>query len=244
MWLCGCPSLLPLCLPLNDDCEVPTRLLALRSQFVRACCAGIGWSAVATGDGGFFAWGCGELPTTLEGAPAGSCALVCGPRHAFALTDDGEVFTWECGLAAAAVWAGAMSCLPQKVSLPIDIGQLACGDSHTLALAEGGIVFSWGRGVEGQLVQQLRATNSLASLAGGTAPIMCGAGGRCGPVGRAGGVEVDNEKPGTGRESDVVSGSSAPPGVDLLLELVRHLLAHHLERRQCHCRDGTRWDDI
>ena len=133
-----------LCLPLQAGCEVPTRLLALRSQFLRTGCAGLGWTAVATGDGGFFAWGSGELPAALHGAPEGTCALVCGPQHAYALTDEGELHTWE-------YHSQALLLEPQKVMLPIEVGQLACGDGHVLALADGGIVFSWGRGVEGQL---------------------------------------------------------------------------------------------
>ena len=41
--------------------------------------------------------------------------------------------------------------VPQRIPLPIDVGQIACGGEHVLALAEGGILFSWGRGIEGQL---------------------------------------------------------------------------------------------
>ena len=103
--------------------------------------------ATATGDGGFFAWGSGELPTALAGAPEGTCALVCGPQHVYALTDEGEVHTWEYG--SGILLPSRIT--PQKVLLPIEVGQLACGDGHVVALADVGIVFSWGRGVEGQL---------------------------------------------------------------------------------------------
>ena len=132
-----------LCLPLEESCEVPTRLLSLRSQFVRACCAGAGWSAVATGDGSCLAWGAAELPVVVDDAPAGTCALVCGPQQVFALTDEGEVHVWDYRTAACAI--------PQQILLPIEIIQLACGDGHVLAMDDAGIVFSWGRGVEGQL---------------------------------------------------------------------------------------------
>ena len=140
-----------LCLPNHAASPVPTRVLALRSQFSRCIVAGDGWSACGTAGGALLAWGCGELPTPLdlgfEDAP--SCAsLACGPKHAYLLTDEGGVFSWEYAAAAP------LQSPPQRVSLPVDVTQLACGDAHVLALGDGGIVFSWGRGVEGQLGRQ------------------------------------------------------------------------------------------
>ena len=144
IFLSGTNSHGALCLPRLDGCEVPERLLALRSQFVRAVAAGGAWSACSTGDGSFFAWASSELPMPVDGAPSGCCAIACGTKQVHVLTDEGAVYMWE-------YRGDSAMCLPQRVPLPIDVGQLACGEAHALALAEGGIVFSWGRGIEGQL---------------------------------------------------------------------------------------------
>ena len=133
-----------LCLPHCGGVVSPTRLLALRSHFVR--CAGVseGWTACASSAGVLFAWGRDELPLPVGHLPSGCCALACGPRHVHLLTDDGEVFSWEYSLESTAP-------PPQRMALPVDIEQIACGGGHVVALAEGLALFSWGRGAEGQL---------------------------------------------------------------------------------------------
>ena len=146
-----------LCLPHTDAVEVPTRLLALRSQFVRCVGAGDGWSVCGTSAGLLAAWGAGELPLPIGHISSGCTALACDGSRVHFLTDEGEVFSWIFSTEHLAP-------PPQRVALPTDIHQIACGAEHVLALSDGGSVFSWGHGSEGQLGRPLPAGS------GGTDP--------------------------------------------------------------------------
>ena len=83
-----------LCLPHTDAVEVPTRLLALRSQFVRCVGAGDGWSVCGTSAGLLAAWGAGELPLPIGHISSGCTTLACDGSRVHFLTDEGEVFSW------------------------------------------------------------------------------------------------------------------------------------------------------
>ena len=146
-----------LCLPHTDAVEVPTRLLALRSQFVRCVGAGDGWSVCGTSAGLLAAWGAGELPLPIGHISSGCTTLACDGSRVHFLTDEGEVFSWIFSTEHLAP-------PPQRVALPTDIHQIACGAEHVLALSDGGSVFSWGHGSEGQLGRPLPAGS------GGTDP--------------------------------------------------------------------------
>ena len=137
-----------LSLPFQGDSPMPTRVLAMRSHFTRCIAAGAGWSACGTASGHIYAWGPSELPAPLEHAalPSSCAALAIAPKHAYMVSDEGELHACEHSVIGGQVRVSS----PQRVPLPVDVSQLACGDAHVLALADGGVVFSWGRGVERQ----------------------------------------------------------------------------------------------
>ena len=139
-----------LCVAHPDEIEVPTRVLALRSQFVRCIGAGSGWSACGTSAGLLVAWGAGELPLPIGHIPNGCTAITCDAHTVHFLTDDGQLFSWRFA-------TDPLASPPQRVLLPTDIDQIACGTEHVLALSDGGSVFSWGRGAEGQLGRVLHS---------------------------------------------------------------------------------------
>ena len=144
-----------LCVPLSEAIGVPTRVLALRSQFVRSVCAGECWSACCTSASLLVAWGAGELPQPIGCIPSGCPMLACTSTTVYFLTDDGKVFSWLFSTDSSAP-------PPSQIALPMEVDHIACGTGHALALSDGGLVLSWGRGAEGQLGDTVESNQPTA----------------------------------------------------------------------------------
>jgi alpha-tubulin suppressor-like RCC1 family protein len=83
--------------------------------------------------------------------------LSCGSRHALALSESGDVFSWGCGdsgrLGHGDNESHARPTRIEAFALSSDqaILQVACGDSHSLARSTDGRVYAWGSGSYGRL---------------------------------------------------------------------------------------------
>jgi alpha-tubulin suppressor-like RCC1 family protein len=78
--------------------------------------------------------------------------VVAGDARSMALTRDGGVFSWGCGM-----WGKlghgdvADQHVPKRVEVLTDVTDIAGGSSHSIAVTTGGAVFTWGFNSFGQL---------------------------------------------------------------------------------------------
>ena len=144
------------------------RIHELREQCVVSCGCGAKHVAIATSQGVVWTWGQGEhgalglgsstdrsLPevvTDLQRAAVAIARVGCGGFMTFALSDNGDLFTWGRG-PLGHVPSEAILLRPKVVN-SIDhevILAAACGEDHMLALSDEGQVFAWGLAANGRL---------------------------------------------------------------------------------------------
>jgi alpha-tubulin suppressor-like RCC1 family protein len=139
------------------------------------------YNLVVTPDGRVLAWGSNyggrlgqgqsreqlaelALPTAVKAASGsgpltGIVACAAGGQAAFALTEDGEVFSWGRGYGLGRPYdtSADSAPVPTKVVSPTGTGtlqkivSLSAGNDNVIALADDGTVFYWGDSWSGQL---------------------------------------------------------------------------------------------
>ena len=92
-----------------------------------------------------------RLPSTLGGERAVSVSV--GAAHSLALTADGVVWSWGCGLSGRLGHGDEQDqLLPKKVEALAERRVVAISAAnHSLALTADGAIWSWGRGLGGEL---------------------------------------------------------------------------------------------
>jgi alpha-tubulin suppressor-like RCC1 family protein len=122
------------------------------------CVSAASWHSLAmTHSGAVFSWGGAfapgveyqNRPTIVDGFGEGVCVRrVCaGERVAFAIGEDGELFSWGCGEWHLGHGDTQDQPSPKRVeALRVDrVSNVSFGRSHVLALAEDGLVYAWGK---------------------------------------------------------------------------------------------------
>ncbi|MCC7542974.1 MAG: hypothetical protein IT379_42555 [Deltaproteobacteria bacterium] len=160
------------CNAMDDDCNllvddpVDARLDCPAGRICRAgACVGVidlaggTWHSCAVlATGATWCWGVntlGELGTGTAGGfldvpqatavpMGGFSAVTAGNRHTCGLTPTGEVYCWgDNELSQLAMFAGAMSATPVRITLPGAATAVAAGRDHTCVIV-GGDVYCWG----------------------------------------------------------------------------------------------------
>lgn len=81
--------------------------------------------------------------------------IACGMKHAFALTNNGELYSWgsnsegQLGLGTDTKYEIKPKFISAFIGIPIAF--IACGGYHSIAISKSGAVFGWGKNTFGQL---------------------------------------------------------------------------------------------
>ena len=145
----------------------PKKIEAFAGQRVVAVSAGGEHSLALSADGAVWSWGWGgfgrlghgddeqrqPLPKKVE-ALIGQrvVAVSAGGLHSFAITADGAVWSWGCGLHGQLGHGDQQNqLLPKKIEAFADqrVVAVSAGAYHSLALTADGAVWSWGWGDDG-----------------------------------------------------------------------------------------------
>jgi len=149
----------------------PRMAFSLNEHFVIEVSCGNNFTAVITRRGFLFTWGensygqlgsgddaNSSLPTRviLENDATIVKSIATGAEHMLALTGDGAVFAWGCGmngqLGLGVQVFDEPQCSPQPVlNLSRDICGIAAGARHCAAITHQGELYTWGAGEDGQL---------------------------------------------------------------------------------------------
>jgi len=151
-----------------SDQLLPKKVEALAGQRVAAVAAGECHSLALTADGSVWSWGRGTfgrlghgdeqhqlLPKEVE-ALAGErvIAVSAGPYHSFALTADGNAWSWGWGNEGRLGHGDEQrQLLPKKVEALTGqrVVAVSAGGEHSLAITADGAAWSWGLGGGGGL---------------------------------------------------------------------------------------------
>lgn len=159
------------------------------------------YNLVATPDGRALAWGSADAPlgqgkwsssavgaflpvavknTAGDGVLSGVVAVAAGEYQAFALTEDGELYSWG-GSTALGRPASNGDSLPGKVLDPTGLAPLkglvaiASGHANALALGDDGTVYTWGEYTAQSGSDPKRFAGAVGGLPGKAVSISAGA---------------------------------------------------------------------
>ncbi|KAL3843185.1 hypothetical protein ACJMK2_021135 [Sinanodonta woodiana] len=176
IWLCGSNNKGQLGLGTTSDVAVPTLVAKIQDESVVVVTGGWDFSMAVTATGRLYSWGSnafGQLGSSDRGKLSPLPAFVpisptfhvtsvaAGMRHAVAITDSGQVFTWGHGK------RGQLGILiegeipdklhtPHPVRLPEDVKQIltvVAGSYHTGVNTGAGVLYIWGCNRFGQTTQ-------------------------------------------------------------------------------------------
>ena len=147
---------------------VPRKIDSLDRKFVIQAEVGDGFTAVLTSEGAVFTFGSGVNGCLGNGNNNKECHptrvdkltkkrvvhIAAGGSHVAAITSEGEMFTWGCGVRGQ-LGHGNYKTQQQPCRVDALVGHhvthAAAGYQHTIALTSDGKVFTWGMGEYGQL---------------------------------------------------------------------------------------------
>jgi E3 ubiquitin-protein ligase HERC2 len=125
---------------------------------VRSIAVGDRHTCTMTLAGDVFSWGKSVSPeaqdvlrpTIVEGFGGVRVRRVCtGGSNAYAIGEDGEVFSWGRGGEGGLLGHGDTQCQPSPKRVEalrgVRVSSVAIGERHALALAEDGLVHAWGQ---------------------------------------------------------------------------------------------------
>eukprot|EP00967_Tisochrysis_lutea_P082201 scaffold113829_cov30-Tisochrysis_lutea.AAC.6 len=139
-----------LCVPVSEPVHIPTRLLALRSNFIRAIAVHSHFSVASSASDELIVWGAPNGQPMRIAGPESISGLGCTRTGLLALTYGGEVYSWDKAVGEYAGGRGG-GLSARQLHFRVDIVRIACGEAHSVALDETGTAYSWGRGTEGSL---------------------------------------------------------------------------------------------
>jgi E3 ubiquitin-protein ligase HERC2 len=143
-------------LGVGDELERLSPTLVEGLEGVRSVAASRYRSLAVAQSGGFFTWGFAFRRRTLNAiwpmnvngfGGVRACAVGAGYAQAFAIGEDGEVFSWGIGISVCLGHGDTRSQpWPNRVEAlrGVRVSGVSVGDCHALALTEDGPVYAWG----------------------------------------------------------------------------------------------------
>ena len=147
---------------------------------------GKGFSAAVVDDGKILMWGDGStralgapdsstegstVPAAVAGLESGVSHVALGGKHAAAISQKGELFTWGTGFCGQlGHGSGEDKAHPTLVEGPLaglTVTDVSCGETHSVCSTSDGRVFTWGMDIEGQLGHGASGHKPLPTPLGG-----------------------------------------------------------------------------
>ena len=164
----------------DNSCVCPNPVVSLHSLFIAQITAGASHSFTLTSSGSLFSWGrntFGQLgvgdtvdrnvPTLVESIQNRFVvSVVGGEEHSLALTQEGSVFSFGCGIYGQLGHDSKNNQLTPKQIFDFmgsTVTQIACGRMHSLVARENpSTIYTFGLGISGQLGNDVKL-NSISS---------------------------------------------------------------------------------